>query len=219
MIDIPNILKEFETASGSVNVWDVAYYEFVRGLLPFYSHLQEVRENPAISEKEKIRIELFFLRQVEQGGDFVFRRCAGDELKRILSLDSVQQAGGWVTISEFGREAEKNALFIALHDDWDPDFQKEVLEKLAVLYPLGEADPRGYANMVDRVAVSHSDPGKRTLQRYGTQLYDFDGNTRIPLRPYPIEDQEHVNERRRDMGLDPIPDSLLMLARYPAPKI
>ena len=49
--------------------------------------------------------------------------------------------------------------------------------------------------LTDRVLVGEGKP-----QRYGTQLENKDGK----LTPYPLEDPENVDERRRAIGMSPL---------------
>ncbi len=84
------------------------------------------------------------------------------------------------------------------HADKDIEFQKSVLKILENLFPLGETNPGNYAYLYDRVATVPLDPSKRILQRYGTQ-----GQCVGPGKwePFPIEEPNKVDERRRAVGL------------------
>jgi hypothetical protein len=67
----------------------------------------------------------------------------------------------------------------------------------------GQARPDSYAYLYDRVAVAEQRP-----QRYGSQ-YGADGT------PEPIEDPDHVDERRKAVGLDTMAEyDLQMKATY-----
>lgn len=109
----------------------------------------------------------------------------------------------WFTISEFGKKADGEAWLLVQHADLDHDFQKEVLKILGKLWKVGETNSRNYAYLFDRVAASFSDPTKRVPQRYGTQ-----GMCVGPSKWEPIEMEEpsKVNERRKEVGLEPIED-------------
>lgn len=65
--------------------------------------------------------------------------------------------------------------------------------------PEGEVDSEHVAYLTDRVLVGEGKP-----QRYGTQLENKDGN----LTPYPLEDPETVDERRRAVGMSPLAEYL-----------
>lgn len=108
-----------------------------------------------------------------------------EKLKRIIAQH------GWPTISMVGAEASNDAWLIAQHSDHDLDFQKECL-RLLKLVPSGEITLNNIAYLEDRLLVAEHKP-----QLYGTQ---FQG-TGADLRPQPIGDESHVNQRRKKMGL------------------
>ncbi len=120
-----------------------------------------------------------------------------DHLKAILAVHE------WISISKFGKEADHQAWLLVQHADHDPEFQANCLSTLEKLWPLKETNSNNYAYLYDRVA------SKRDLrQRYGTQalikgdqleLLPFEGNLK------------DLNERRYEMGLDPIEEYLKTL--------
>lgn len=105
---------------------------------------------------------------------------------------------GWIKISQFGPEADRNAWLLVQHADQDLEFQKSILSVLEQLYPKGETSPSNYAYLFDRVAYSPNDPAKRRPQRYGTQGKCAGPGT---WAPWTVEDPEHLNDRRKAMGL------------------
>jgi hypothetical protein len=107
-------------------------------------------------------------------------------------LREIVAAQGWPTISLVGRDGANAAWLIAQHATHDRAFQEECLAMLQDAVGRGEAEPRSVAYLEDRLAVKAGRP-----QRYGTQ---FDWQ----LQPQPIEDEEHVDERRRSVGLGSI---------------
>jgi CubicO group peptidase (beta-lactamase class C family) len=114
------------------------------------------------------------------------------DLKELLKIH------GWFKISEWGKQLDKQAWLLVQHADNEPEFQKEVLKTLSVLYKIKETDPSNYAYLYDRVASSFSDPTKRKPQRYGTQGSCTGPGTWEPL---PIEDAFNVDKRRAEVGL------------------
>ena len=62
----------------------------------------------------------------------------------------------------------------------------------------GESDPVHVAYLTDRILMRE---GK--LQIYGTQGGSLENGVIVP---HPIEDEEHVNDRRKAIGLEPIED-------------
>lgn len=95
---------------------------------------------------------------------------------------------GWFLRSKYGNAA-RTAFHIVQHSDVQT--QKRFLPILETLVPAGEFDGQSYGMMFDRVAISEGRP-----QRYGTQ-FRCDGGK---WRPYPLEDADKVDARRKAMG-------------------
>jgi hypothetical protein len=202
--------------------WDInpAFFEKIQ------PHWQAMQNSLAAEsdEVERIKATLAYLERVDQigrevGAGFDLDAYTRRELKNILASDVVQRAGGWITISGFGEKAAEDAFIVVQHADDDPDFQKEILEKLEGLYQAGEADPRTYAYLYDRVAVVMAYPGHRQLQRYGTQGgegcgYNEEGFQTIPWKPFPMEDPARVDERRASVGLFPMAEYVRRINRH-----
>lgn len=115
------------------------------------------------------------------------------DAKHTKRLKQIVEASGWPTVSKVGEEGAGAAWLLAQHADHDPAFQQQclVLMKQA---EEGEVKPAYVAYLEDRVRVHMGQP-----QRYGTQFYK-EGKT---LGPSPIEDEEHIDERRAAVGLGP----------------
>lgn len=127
------------------------------------------------------------------------------DLKELLKLYP------WFKVSEFGKQADQNAWLLVQHADLDPTLQKSVLTVLDGLWKTGETSPANYAYLFDRVAASWNDPGKRTLQRYGTQ-----GTCNGPgaWQALPVEDPEHLDARRASVGLGTQAEYLKLVQVY-----
>ncbi len=85
---------------------------------------------------------------------------------------------------------------IAQHAISVPEVQRRALVLLTDAVAKGDALPWQAAFLEDRIRVCE---GKR--QRYGTQ-FDWDENGR--MSPCPIEDPDHVDDRRNSVGLRPL---------------
>jgi len=107
----------------------------------------------------------------------------------------------WFKISEFGKKTDNQAWLIVQHADLDPTFQKSVLQTLEKLWPIGETSPSNYAYLYDRVASSFNEPNNRIPQRYGTQGHCIGPGQ---WEPWPMEDPDKVDERRKSVGLGPM---------------
>lgn len=131
-------------------------------------------------------------------------------LKRMILVDEKDTADvkgllkvyDWFKISIFGAATDNNAWLIVQHADRDPGFQKEVLTKLELLYPVKETSPKNYGYLFDRVAASWGDPSKRQLQRFGTQG-NCNPQTKI-WEPLPCEDPANLDKRRAEFGMEPM---------------
>lgn len=116
------------------------------------------------------------------------RRRNAARLKQIVTEH------GWPGRSLVGEEGATYAWLILQHSIGDPDFQRLGLELLQDAVARGEAPATHAAYLEDLIRMYEGRP-----QRWGTQ-FDWDSDGR--LSPIPVEDAEHVNERRRSIGLD-----------------
>lgn len=107
-------------------------------------------------------------------------------------LEEIIDYIGWPTIPLVGAEASHAAWLIAQHAP-NLAFMERCLELMQNL-PAESIHPANIAYLQDRVMTRR---GK--LQVYGTQFVDMgDG-----LHVYPIQDPDHVDERRASVGLGP----------------
>ncbi|MFT3827946.1 MAG: hypothetical protein QM731_28775 [Chitinophagaceae bacterium] len=96
-----------------------------------------------------------------------------------------------------GKEGSNNFWLMVQHCDKTPAFQKEILEAMKPQVDKGNAAPKDYAYLVDRVGLNTG--GK---QVYGTQVtYNLNVCQAIPR---PLSDSLTVNTRRKEVGLEPI---------------
>ena len=114
-----------------------------------------------------------------------------------LWLNDLVDRLGWPSISLVGEDGAQAAWLFAQHASQHPDLQRKFLGLLRDAVAAGEAPPRHLAYLEDRVRVHEGLP-----QLYGTQF------TQVVLEyrwdPFPIEDPEHVDERRAAVGLSPL---------------
>jgi Family of unknown function (DUF6624) len=107
---------------------------------------------------------------------------------------AIFKASGVPTRSSVGPEAARQFVVMVQHQP--PDLRRAVLPKLREHVDRGEADPADYAMMFDRAQVDDGKP-----QRYGANFTcQADGT----LGPSPIEDAEHLDVRRAEIGLLPM---------------
>lgn len=113
-------------------------------------------------------------------------------------LRQIVEEYGWPGWSLVGKRGAHDAWLLAQHADKQLGFQRCVLGLLAEAVRTGDAEPRHLAYLTDRVRMNE---GRKQL--YGTQMHADDGQ---PFAPWPIEDPDHVEARRAEMGLEPLPD-------------
>ena len=99
---------------------------------------------------------------------------------------------GWPVESLVGSDGAKAAHRIAQHSINHPEFMRECRRLLDEASAHGEVPRWQFAYIDDRIRVFEGSP-----QRYGTQWRDGPEG----LEPYPIEDRDHVDERRAALGL------------------
>ena len=108
-------------------------------------------------------------------------------------LKKIIEKHGWPGYNMVGKEAAEAAFLIVQHADKDFTFQKMALQLLQKAVSIRDADPKHMAYLIDRVKVKENLP-----QIYGTQINWVNGRP----QPFPIEDEENVDERRIEVGLD-----------------
>ena len=100
---------------------------------------------------------------------------------------------GWPTVSKAGKDVAHMAWLLVQHADHDVVFQRHCLE---LMKDSGkDVDQTDVAYLEDRVLVNEKSP-----QTYGTQFSDG--------VPRPIEDPDHVDERRKSVGLAPLAEGI-----------
>lgn len=110
---------------------------------------------------------------------------------------------GWLGRSLVGDDGAHAAWLLVQHADDDPPFQKECLTKMLAV-PKGEVSATDVAYLTDRVMVKESGQ-----QRYGTQLKMEAGK----FVPVPLEDPDHVDALRKEVGMPPLAEYLEMVAK------
>jgi len=93
-----------------------------------------------------------------------------------------------------GKDAQLHAWLLVQHADRDTPFQHAVLVKMRAAFLAGEVSATDYAYLVDRVAM-----WERRPQTFGTQG-GCEGNS---WKPIPLLDPAGLDERRREVGLQP----------------
>ena len=106
-------------------------------------------------------------------------------------MKSLVARHGWPGEKLVGSMGAQAAWLLVQHADLDRAFQKKCHPLLEAAVKNKEAEPQHLAYLTDRVCVGEGVP-----QMYGMQL------------EYPIDDQEHVDERRASVGLSSLAEYL-----------
>jgi uncharacterized protein DUF6624 len=119
------------------------------------------------------------------------------DAQNTMWLDEIINQYGWPTNSLVGEDAAKAAWLIVQHSP-AIQFQRKCLSLLEAAVRQNEADKVNLAYLTDRIRIFEGKP-----QIYGTQGQN---NVEGLIVPSPIEDEEHVDERRAALGLEPLAD-------------
>ena len=119
---------------------------------------------------------------------------------------------GWPTRSMVGRDGASAAWLLVQHaGKAELAFMERSLELIEAAAASHEASRKDVAYLLDRVRMYQGKP-----QRFGTQfIQDADGR----MVPHPIEDEAHLDERRKSLGLSSMSEQLEMIRQtYQQPR-
>ena len=102
---------------------------------------------------------------------------------------------GWPGVSLVGQSASRAAARFAQHLKHASSLQRRCLRLLRQAAAAGEASWRDVAGLTDAIRLAQGRP-----QLYGSK-FERVGDT---LRPYPIENPAQVDQRRRQVGMEPL---------------
>ena len=115
-------------------------------------------------------------------------------------LSDIIERHGWPSETMVGERGVWAAWLIAQHAIGNPPFMRRCLSLLNNAATKGEVPAWQPAFLEDRIRMYEGRP-----QLYGTQFQPGEDGYFVS---YPIEDAEHVNERRQAIGLDTIEERL-----------
>ncbi len=121
-------------------------------------------------------------------------RVHADRLKEIV--DHI----GWPTREMVGLKATQAAYMVIQHAGHDNEFQNRCLALMVDLVEEGELPASYVALLTDRIRVFQNQP-----QVFGTQMSmaSNEHGVLVPTPTVPIEDPEHLDDRRKLMGMPP----------------
>lgn len=130
------------------------------------------------------------------------KEIASDNFKTLNKLIEIY---GWPTYSSVGKLAADAPLLIINHHESD-SIRVKYINKIKNACITNEGSCMEYAKIQDRILVNSNQ-----LQIYGMQFrYDEKKN----LEPFPIMDPEYVDQRRSEIGLEPLKDYLKRKINY-----
>jgi thiol-disulfide isomerase/thioredoxin len=138
---------------------------------------------------------------VQRGDTAAIQRLIDADLARTRRLQAIVAAGGWPGINTVGQDAA-NAAWLVLQHTPDDGWQREMLPVLEKEAEAGNVRRQDLALLTDRVLVHGGKP-----QRYGGSFSITEGR----MVADPIEDIEHVDERRAAMDLPPMSEYVKLL--------
>lgn len=115
----------------------------------------------------------------------------------LLKIERILNEYGWLGADVVGEDGNKTLFLVIQHSDLETQLRYLPMMREAV--KLGNANGKDFALLEDKIAVKQ---GKRQI--YGSQIFkNYDtGESYV----YPLIEPEKVNERRAEVGLEPIED-------------
>jgi hypothetical protein len=145
-----------------------------------------------VGDDPSLRVELIAMAERDSANGGPTAAPHGDRLWEIL--DDYECWPGRRLVDDDGEEA---AWILAQRAVFDPGLQRRCLEMIEMAVAAGDAPPAHYALLLDRVRMAD---GRDQL--YGSQFVRTEDGSSVA--PWPIEDAEHVDERRQEVGLTPL---------------
>ncbi len=127
--------------------------------------------------------------------DSVIAHMALQDSLDLVRVAAIIDSTGWLGEKEIGHIANQALFLVIQHADAKPELQAKYLPLMRDAVADGNARSYELALLEDRVAVNHGRP-----QIYGSQIGWKDGKGFVK----PMDDEEHVNERRKAVGLEPL---------------
>lgn len=143
--------------------------------------------------------------KIGEGKDPAFVKVMAVDAENLRQLKPIIERGGFPAPGRVAADGVDAAFILVQHADSDPAFQARVLPQLEALGKHRQVSGEQVAMLTDRVLRNEDLP-----QRYGTQFMSDD--TSVGMKLQPIEDIDHVDARRRDMGLPPLSDYACVLS-------
>lgn len=115
-------------------------------------------------------------------------------------LDEIVDKHGWPGKSKVGEEGAHAAWLILQHAIAHPALQRKCFPLLVEQVEAGDIPLTEMAMLEDRIRCFEGRP-----QRFGTQ---FDWDEQKMMSPLPMDNEDLVEERRKQIGLPPLSDEI-----------
>jgi hypothetical protein len=174
-----------------------------------------VAKDPALRREllEMVRVDQemrrILMTKGQQAQQAELEKCVAIDRRNTARTKEIVNAHGWPGKTLVGADGAHAAWLLVQHADFDAEFQAACLSLLEEAVKRGEAAAVDAAYLVDRVRVNQKKP-----QVYGTQFRLKDDGT---YEPQPIEVPEHVDERRRSVGLGTLAEYAKLIGKPPQP--
>ena len=165
---------------------------------------------PNVSQP-KLAVELFHIFVLDQkargyGLKFPDRSTMTIDSLNLIRIEEIIKEYGWPTYTMVGKVAADGAFMVIQHSN--NQIQKKYLDQLLDAAKRKEASSQSVALLQDRITSEDFH-----YQIYGTQVFQTKDPATGKLSKYtyfPIQDEENVDKRRKEMGLIPLKDYLKM---------
>jgi hypothetical protein len=158
-----------------------------------------------LQRDQAIRMEIM---QAPSIDSTLARRGLTIDRDNAVRIREIIKTYGWPGTGMVGFDGVQAACVLVLHVD-DKEFQKECLPLMKKAADAGEVPMMLIAYLTDRVLALD---GQKQI--YGTQGKMIDGE----FRPFPLEDEEHIDSIRGSVGLPPFAEyGKMMKAMYTRP--
>jgi len=116
--------------------------------------------------------------------------------KNLAELEALLDSKGWPEKSQVGSDASEAAFYVLQHANTAA--QKKYIKLFEEACIKNEGNWQQYALLFDRMRITQNLP-----QKYGTHAI-LDNRTTGELILYPLEDENRVDEWRKEKGLEPL---------------
>ncbi len=179
---------------------------------PAIASVQADLANYWIEDQAARRVYIASRTDDKTGAEFWTRRLAANQTALADSgstafMKNVLNEYDWIDQKRFGERVSMGAWLLVQHADDHVELQRLALTRMEPYLKTGGVSAKDYAYLWDRVAVNSGEK-----QRYGTQpTWECSDAGQLTLQP--MEDPERVNERRAEMGMSTVEQSLAEMSR------